>query len=65
MKFINEIFGIDGVIELGRYKNQWEPRKNDLGDWLVENKQTLEFFAVIGEETARALSEKLNDKTYS
>ena len=59
MKYINDVFGIEGIIMIGG--PEWITRLNDLGDWLVESKHTGEFFAVIGEETAKELCRRLNE----
>ncbi len=55
------IFELEGVFKLGgQRKKEWLVRKNDLNDWLVKNKNTGEFFVVIGKETTNALCNKLN-----
>lgn len=60
------VFDLEGIFTLGGYKEpEWDTRLNDLGDWLVENKKTGEFFAVIGRETANSLAYKLNGGCYN
>lgn len=39
----------------------WSYRKNDFGDWVVEEGKTGVFYAVIGEETALSLRGHLNN----